>query len=154
MIVKHVSGEVEIIARFFRASLIIAGRGQTIQTGKQRLKKQLVTTKKKIVKEVNLMRAKPSIKNFIKLILYILLLLLIVYTLAMRIIPKPETFIYHRVAEGETLSEIAAEYNPNVDWRKTSYWIQEDNNLPNANIKQGDLLKVRVKGDEAICSNR
>ena len=99
------------------------------------------------------MRFKSSIKNFIKLIFYILLLLLIGYALAMRIIPKPETFIYHRVAEGETLSEIAAEYNPNVDWRKTSFWIQEDNNLPSANIKQGDLLKVRVNGNKMIVDN-
>lgn len=99
------------------------------------------------------MRTKSSIKKFVKLIFYILLLLFIAYALYTRIIPKPENFIYHRVQVGETLSEIAAEYNPNIDWRKTSFWIQEDNNLASANIKAGDLLKVRVQGDEKLCSN-
>lgn len=57
-------------------------------------------------------------------------------------IPK---FNYIMVEEGDTIWSIASDYDYNEDIRKTVYEISKLNNIQNASIYPGDVIKIPVK---------
>lgn len=57
-------------------------------------------------------------------------------------IPK---FNYIRVEEGDTIWSLASDYDYNEDIRKTVYEISKLNNIQNASIYPGDVIKIPVK---------
>ncbi len=57
-------------------------------------------------------------------------------------IPK---FNYIRVEEGDTIWSLASDYDYNEDIRETVYEISKLNNIQNASIYPGDVIKIPVK---------
>jgi LysM repeat protein len=57
-------------------------------------------------------------------------------------IPK---FDHIKVVEGDTLWSIASDYDDNKDIRKTIYEISKLNNIHNASIYPGDIIKIPIE---------
>lgn len=58
---------------------------------------------------------------------------------------KPIAYTQYTVSAGDTLYGISMEITPNdIDWRRTSYQIQKDNEIENCLVKVGQVLTVPV----------
>lgn len=87
-----------------------------------------------------------NIKRFkIFIIISAFLISLIIFTLmnTVTVYPKEEIqYEYIYVRAGDTLWQIASEYNNNMDIRKFIKVIMDENSLNSAIIYPGDVLKV------------
>ena len=81
-------------------------------------------------------------RRFCGFIIVLVVLLMTVLFIGTSYGYKPSVNIQHSVGQGDTLWNIAEQYNPNGDVRKTVYEIRKLNNLNSSDIYAGDTLII------------
>jgi uncharacterized membrane protein len=81
-------------------------------------------------------------RRFCTFIIVMVVLLITVLFIGTSYGYKPTENIQHSVQPGDTLWNIAQQYNPNGDVRKTVYEIKKLNNLTTSDIYAGETLVI------------